>query len=38
VFPLKSDEYVDLIRRTGLGEGAANHVDGLERAFAGVMG
>jgi len=38
IFPLKSDEYVDLIRRTERGAGAADYVNGLHGAFAGMMG
>jgi len=38
VFALKSDELTQLIRQAESGHGAALYVDGLERAFAGVMG
>ena len=38
VFALKSDELTALMRQAESGHGAALYVDGLERAFAGVMG
>jgi len=38
VFALKSDEWVDMVRKNERGAGAANYVDGLHGAFAGMMG